>query len=237
MQAAIMQPTYLPWIGYLAMIDRVDVFVFLDSVAFSDRSWQQRNYIRAGDEKRLLTVPVLKKGRRGQAIRDVEISPDGAFPGDHIRAIERAYAKAPYFDAYAPALFEIMEREHARLCDMTLAVTRWLMAGFGLDTPTMRSSEIAVDGAKADLLADICRELGADRYLSAPGSRDYIEESEAFEQAGIAVEYHHYDHPEYSQIGDGFIPYLGSIDLLFNEGGERGAAILRAGVAAGEPAA
>ena len=74
-------------------------------------------------------------------------------------------------------------------------------------------------------------------FKSAPGSRDYIEESDGFEQAGVAVDYHRYDHPDYAQLGDGFIPYLGGIDLLFNEGGERGAAILRAGVATREPAA
>jgi WbqC-like protein family len=43
---AIMQPTYLPWVGYLDLIDRVDVFVFLDNVQFERRSWQQRNQIR-----------------------------------------------------------------------------------------------------------------------------------------------------------------------------------------------
>ncbi|MBT4905971.1 MAG: hypothetical protein HON62_03755, partial [Rhodospirillaceae bacterium] len=32
--AAIMQPTYLPWIGYFALMDRVDLFVFLNNVQF-----------------------------------------------------------------------------------------------------------------------------------------------------------------------------------------------------------
>ncbi len=89
-----------------------------------------------------------------------------------------------------------------------------------------------MDGAKADLLVDICRAIGADRYLFAPGSREYIEASDAFEAAGIAVAYHDYEHPEYRQAGRGFVPYLGSIDLLFNEGGEAGLRILRSGVRA-----
>ncbi len=232
MQAAIMQPTYLPWIGYLAMIDRVDSFVFLDNVAFNDRSWQQRNYIRAGGDKLMLTVPVLKKGRRGQLIRDVALTPDGAFPEGHIRSIEMAYAKAPFYDACAPALFEIMRRERGRLCELTIAIVRWLMDAFGIATPTLRASAMDVDGAKAGLLVDICRAIGADRYLSAPGSREYIEDSDVFAEADIAVAYHDYEHPEYSQAGRGFVPYLGSIDLLFNEGGEAGLRILRSGVRA-----
>ena len=43
---AIMQPTYLPWAGYFALMDSVDTFVILDSVQFSKRSWQQRNQIK-----------------------------------------------------------------------------------------------------------------------------------------------------------------------------------------------
>ena len=227
MRAAIMQPTYLPWIGYLAMIDRVDRFVFLDNVAFNDRSWQQRNYICAGGDKLMLTVPVLKKGRRGQLICDVEVAPDGAFPEAHLRSIQMAYAKAPFFDAYAPGLFEIMRREQNRLCEVTVSIIRWLMEAFGITTPTTRASEMGVTGAKADLLVDICRNLGADCFLSAPGSHDYIEESNAFQEAAIEVEYHRYEHPEYRQAGSSFVPYLGSIDLLFNEGGKDGLRILR----------
>jgi len=230
MRAAIMQPTYLPWIGYMAMIARVDYFVFLDSVAFNDRSWQQRNYIRAGDQKLMLTVPVLKKGRRGQLIRDVEISPDAAFPEDHIRSIEHAYAKAPFFDAHAEMLFDIMRRDGSQLCDLTITIIQWLMSAFGISTKTMRSSDMAVDGAKADLLANICEALAADRYLSAPGSREYIEASDAFERAGVSVEYHAYDHPTYRQSSGEFIPFLGGIDLLFNEGGDKGGEILRTGI-------
>ncbi len=69
--AAIMQPTYLPWLGYFALIDRVDIFVFLDSVQFDRRSWQQRNRIKAADGLQMLTVPVHKKGLREQMFEDL----------------------------------------------------------------------------------------------------------------------------------------------------------------------
>src|SRR5574338_544206 len=72
---AIMQPTYLPWIGYFALMDMADVFVFLDDVQLSKQSWQTRNRIKGESGKGLmLTVPIRHAGE--QAIRDVEI--DGA---------------------------------------------------------------------------------------------------------------------------------------------------------------
>ena len=71
--AAIMQPTYLSWLGYFNLVDRSDVFVFLDSVQFDKRSWQQRNRIKTSTGELMLTVPVLTKGRFDQNICDVKI--------------------------------------------------------------------------------------------------------------------------------------------------------------------
>ena len=61
---AIMQPTYLPWIGYFALMDQVNIFVFLDSVQFDKRSFQQRNRIRTEQGELYLTVPVYSKGKK-----------------------------------------------------------------------------------------------------------------------------------------------------------------------------
>ena len=49
MKGAIMQPTYLPWLGYFAMIDDVELFIFLDDVQLEKRSWQVRNRIKEYD--------------------------------------------------------------------------------------------------------------------------------------------------------------------------------------------
>ena len=61
MRLAISQPTFIPWYGYFGLVDYVDEFVFLNDVQFEVRSWQQRNYIKCNNEKKFLTVPVLKK--------------------------------------------------------------------------------------------------------------------------------------------------------------------------------
>ena len=49
MIAVIMQPTYLPWIGYFDLIDEADTFVFLDNVQFEKQSWQQRNRVKTSN--------------------------------------------------------------------------------------------------------------------------------------------------------------------------------------------
>ena len=70
---AIMQPTFMPYIGFFALIDYVDEFIFLDNVQFDKRSWQQRNYIKSNSKKELINIPVLSKNKFKQKILDVKI--------------------------------------------------------------------------------------------------------------------------------------------------------------------
>ena len=49
--AVITQPTYLRWLGYFQLVSKANVFVFLDNVQFSPRSWQCRNRLARPDGK------------------------------------------------------------------------------------------------------------------------------------------------------------------------------------------
>lgn len=227
---AIMQPTYLPWMGYLAMVDRVDQFVFLDNVQFDRRSWQQRNRIKTANGETMLTVPVRTKGRRDQRINEVEIDTDQDFAVRHIRSIEHAYARAPFYGHFAPEFFDQLRTPDMFLSDMTISVVGWLLRQFAIDTECVRASALDVEGQKDTLLSNISQQLGADIYLSPPGAANYLDQSDAFREAGISVRYHDYEHPTHQQINGVFQPFMGAIDLLFNCGPEDGLEILRQGV-------
>src|SRR5262249_46450489 len=45
MRCAIMQPTYMPWAGYLSLMDAVDLFVYLDDAQYERATWQNRNRV------------------------------------------------------------------------------------------------------------------------------------------------------------------------------------------------
>jgi hypothetical protein len=229
-EVAIMQPTYLPWIGYLAMIDRVDRFIYLDSVQFARRSWQQRNRIKSAHGELMLTIPVISKGRRDQLISETSILWTDGFAPKHTRAIEAAYRQSPFFEKYFGDLKAVLLKEQPSLADYTIGLIEFLCGAFGVTTPRIRSSSLGVEGQKASLLASICKEVGASSYLSAPGSQEYIEESDAFERASVSVRYHRYNHPEYPQGKGAFLPHMAAIDLLFHCGGDEGLKVLRQGV-------
>ncbi len=226
MRVAIMQPTYLSWIGYFSLMEKVDIFVFLDSVQFERRSWQQRNRIKSANGIQTLTVPVLKKGRRDQKIHDVEIDPGSRFRQEHKNAIHSSYATAPYYERYSKGLFEVLQAGHTHLAELNIDLINFLGGELKIGTDLYRSSEMDAIGSKADLLADICYQLEADEYLSPMGSKAYMDSSSAFSDLGIHVSYHDYQHPCYLQLHGSFEPYMSVIDLLFNEG-ENSRSILR----------
>lgn len=217
-RVAIMQPTYLPWSGYFGLMQAVDVFVFLDSVQFARRSWQQRNQIKTARGAQWLTVPVTSKGKREQLISEVEVDGSSNFSATHRKTIEANYAKAACFLEFGPGLLDRIERPHTLLADLNIDIIEYCRSLLGIETPLLRSSEMKGSGAKADLLASLCKEVGATEYVSVLGSKDYLDESSAFADIGVPVRYFNYHHPEHPQLFGDFLPYMSVIDMLFNCG-------------------
>jgi hypothetical protein len=221
MKIAIAQPTYLPWLGYFDLMDQVDCFVILDSVQFEKQSWQQRNRIKTPSGLQWLTVPVIFRGRLGQRIQEVEIR-TADFARKHLRAIELNYRRSPHFDLYFPQLLESLRTDESAcltLVDLNLRLIEWLRGLLGIRTRMARSSDLAEDGRRCELLVNLCRRLQADFYLSPLGSAGYLlEDLGKFSDHGIVVAFHHYEHPQYRQLFLPFCPYASVLDLLFNEG-------------------
>jgi hypothetical protein len=229
MQIAIMQPTYLPWMGYFDLIDQAEMFVFLDSVQFERQSWQQRNRLKIQGTLQWLSVPVLRSGHSTQPIHGMEVVRSALFPQKHVRTIEQNYRRAPYFEKYFPPLKALLEAEEHLLSNLNQRLICWMAEMIGVQTKFKRSSDLQIHGSRSELLANICLQLGATTYLSPLGSTGYlIEGKEIFERHGITVVFQHYEHPLYRQLSEPFVPFASAMDLLFNEG-ERSLEIIRSG--------
>jgi len=226
--ASIMQPTYLPWLGYFDLINRSDIFVFLDTVQLDKRSWQQRNRIKTPNSEIMLTVPVFTKGRFNQEIRDVQIDVSQRFQKKHFNSIQLNYKNSKYYKFYIGELEEIFFSKISRLANLNIKLIKWLSSKIGIKTKFIYSSELDGSGSKTELLINICLEINANHYLSPIGSESYIEKNNLFTSSGIQLSYQNYQHPTYNQLFGDFIPYLSVIDLLFNEG-EKSLEIIKSG--------
>jgi hypothetical protein len=218
MKVAIMQPTYLPWSGYFALIHSVDLFVYLDNVQFEKRSWQQRNQIKTANGVQLLTVPVLSKGMMDQKINQTKLDLTSKFSDKHIKSITLNYKKAPFYNYVEEKLFNAMRTNTDSLVGLNLEIIHALNDLLGISTKTIKSSSINCIGRKADLLASICIEVGATEYISVNGSKNYLDNSKAFDAIDIPVKYFNFKHPKHKQLFDGFIENMSVIDILMNCG-------------------
>lgn len=213
----ILQPSYLPWLGYFEQISRADVFVFYDDVQFEKGSWRNRNRIKTPQGAHWLTVPVLTKGQDFPAINQVRVNNAESWQKKHLRTLAQYYSKAQHYGRYAPGLAELLDRPWEGLCALNMALIRHLAAELGIATPFVLSSELGVPGSGAPRLVEIMAHLGGTVFYEGAAGRGYIDEA-LFSARGMRVEYQDYDHPVYPQLHGDFVPFLSVVDLLFNHG-------------------
>jgi len=226
MRAVIMQPSYMPWLGYFDRIEKSDVFIVFDNAQFTHKTsilFQNRNKIRIAkvdgkDGWQWITVPV--KSNNGEPIREVKIDNSQKWAEKHWKAIMFNYANAKYFDNYSNFLERMYNVQWELLYDLNMETMKFLLDELGIKTDLVISSQIEKVKAKAsDHLIGLCKEVGADEYLSGPYGKEYLE-MDKFEKAGIKVEIHEFAHPEYEQAFPGFEANLSALDILLNHGKE-----------------
>jgi hypothetical protein len=213
----VLQPGYLPWLGFFDQMSRADVFVYYDDVQYDKHGWRNRNRIKTHQGTLWLSVPVRHSGRGMPRILDVELDNRTAWARKHAATLRQAYARAPYAAEYLPALQEMLLRPWQRLVDLDIAVAGTLAAMLSIAPRVVRSSDLGIDGARSERLLRICQHLGASRYLSGSAAREYLDVP-LFERSGIAVEWQDFAHPVYTQQHGAFVPYLSAVDLLLNCG-------------------
>lgn len=224
MLLSIMQPTYLPWLGYFGLINSADKFVFLDNVKLEKSDWHVRNKIKSGKQELMLTCPVsTPKGRMIATIENTQFVSANPWRRKHLKSIAESYTKAPFFSSLFPLLDSIYNDESITcLAQMNIKIIRVLMGYMNITTPTFVASQLkGVSGVKDARLVSICHELECNTYLSPVGAQAYIEQETpggALVKNGIDVFYQNFIHPKYPQIKGEFISHLSVIDCLFNVG-------------------
>jgi hypothetical protein len=216
----VLQPGYLPWLGFFEQLARADEFVYLDDVQFDKHGWRNRNRIKGPGGPVWLTVPVRVSGLEQPVIRDVEIdATQRRWATKHLQALRQHYGRCPHFDWLYPDLEACLTQSWTRIADLDITLTQRLAGKLGLQRRTHRSSELAVPDDRCGRLIDLCRRMECGFYYSGAAARDYLD-VEDFRAAGIRVEFQDYAHPTYPQRYGEFVPYLSVVDLMFNCGPE-----------------
>lgn len=215
---SIMQPTFLPWLGYFNMIKKSDIFVFFDDVQVTKRSWQTRNRIKTSSGEHFITIPV-KKGNSRSLIKDCEICIDEKWKDKFFKTLHNSYIKSEHYQSEIDFIKKIFLKDNKKLSDFNSHIIKSICERLEIKTKFIFSSDLNSQGTKDEYLSLICKELNGDQYLSAQGSKQYIETGRNFfSEQQINVTYNEYKHPQYKQLYGDFVSHLAIIDAIFNIG-------------------
>jgi len=212
------QPYFAPFAGFFAKALRSDVLVLMDRVQFPrGTTWLTRNRFKNDQGVLWMTIPVWKKGLGLQRIHEVRICNEGRWAAKHLASLKTSYRNAPFFDEHEVAVERLFSEKFERLIDLNRTIIQHIMAHLRIPARVVLLSDLKIDSDEPRLSVDICRELGATRFLAQAGAGKYLD-SERFEKAGISLTFFNPRRPVYPQLWGPFIPNLSAFDLLFNCG-------------------
>ena len=221
MKISISQPTFLPYEGYFELINYVDKFIFLDSVQFDKRSWQQRNWLVIGKKEKLITIPVITKNKFNQLISDVEIDYRNFDLKNFFLSVELNYKKTKFFDEFYPKINEIFNKKYKFLSDLNIELIIQICKFLEIKTSFVKSSSCKLDKSfkKDNLIYEIIKRHNCSEYISTIGSRAYLENGNNFIHEKINLKYFEYKNTNYKSKNLN-CKHLSILDSLFKEGKE-----------------
>jgi hypothetical protein len=217
MKLAIMQPYFLPYVGYFQLIDAVDVFVLYDNIKYTKKGWINRNRMLANGTDVTFTVP-LRKDSDALDVVQRELAPDFN-RAKLLNQFREAYRRAPHFGAVWPILERVVSNPCNSLFDYIHASLRELCAALGVSTEIVISSQVDIDHTLRgqDKVLALCERLGARHYVNSIGGQA-LYAHEAFEARGIDLRFLQSRCEDYPQFGAPFVPWLSIADvMMFND--------------------
>jgi len=206
MKIAIMQPYFLPYIGYWQLINAVDKFVILDDVNYINKGWINRNNILVNSNAKLFTIP-LSEASQNKKINEISISDDVKWIANLLKTIEYSYKKAPLFNQALPIIQDCVTFGDKNLSAFIYNSTKNICNYLNIETQIIpSSSQYNNDDLKASArILDICIRENTDEYINPIGGTELYDKS-TFLEKGINLHFLKTSDIKYSQFNDDFIP-------------------------------
>ncbi len=215
MIVTIHQPEHLPYFGFLDKVNKSDLFVILDDVDFKKNNFQNRNQILTPNGAKWLSIPVEMSGIENKHINARKVKAD--WKQSYKNQVMEAYRKYKFFNEGFCIIKEMLEVESEFLMEYNLKYIKKLFELLEINTKLVYSSNLNIQTTKTQRLYDICKSLGATRYLAGQGAIEYLDET-VFKN-DIEILKHTFIHPKYSQVNSNeFVPYMSSLDFVMSVG-------------------
>ena len=192
-----------------------DIFVYLDTVQFTKNGLQNRNQIKTAQGPQWLTVPV--KHQFGSSISETEVA-NGRAIEKHWKTLMASYGRTPGFKRWGDELQALLTTKSESLAEIAIASTEWMLGKLQVHVERRLASEIPhIHGQASELVASICKSVGASKYLTGTGALEYLNPKD-FAAIGCKVQVQEWEPIRYEQAHPaiGFVDHLSTLDLLMN---------------------
>ena len=224
MKLGIMQPYFLPYIGYFQLIKAVDKFIFYDDVNYIKNGWINRNRISINGKAHYITVH-QKGASPNKLINEIEIIDNR---NKLRKTILNAYSKAPYFKKAWPFVEKVFEFETDKISELAEYSIIQTCKYLGIDTKFEFSSKDYRETANLKLekrLIAICNINKALEYINPIGGIE-LYEKKTFMNEGINLSFIKTGSISYRQLNNTFIENLSIVDVIMFNPDERIQAML-----------
>ena len=214
MKLGIMQPYFMPYIGYFQLMKAVDKYVVYDDVNYIKGGWANRNHILINGEKEMFTV-TLQKASPNKLFNEIVIGDDFK---KLMKTLQMNYSRAINFDQTMVLMERIISFPNKQLAVFIANSFREILSYLSVETEILMSSEIPKDNSLRgkDKIIQICEILGADTYYNAVGGKNLYDQEE-FREHGLTLNFVDSLPQVYSQLHTReFVSGLSMIDVLMN---------------------
>jgi len=235
MDVGMMQPTFLPWLGFFELIYKSETFILLDDFQFSVQSYHQRNrlFVNKGQVD-WYVVPVRKSQSFQMPLNKTQINEDIPWRIKAWKRIQQNYRKAKYFKRYEDRFSKWLLTPYIHLAAQNMIFIEMICEELGFKRRFLKSSDCPSEKQRSERVLELLRWAGADSYFCARGSFDYMYHDRIFPVADIKVLFQDFQPRPYPQVGSptSFVPYLCVLDALWNVGPEETARLIIGGTGA-----
>jgi hypothetical protein len=218
MKLAIMQPYFMPYIGYFQLINSVDEFVIYDNIQYTKKGWINRNRVLVNGKDQLITLPI-KKDSDYLNVVERELSESwGKDKGKMLNVIKSSYNKAPYFQETFELISKCLNNTEVNLFKFIYDSIVLINDHLEIKTSIIISSTIDADHTlkSQEKVLSLCKEQNADIYINSIGGVE-LYDKEIFKQNNIELNFIKSNPVQYTQFNNEFVPWLSIIDvMMFN---------------------
>ena len=218
MKVGIMQPYFVPYIGYWQLMNLVDKYVIYDDVNFIQGGWVNRNRIVNNGKIQFFNLPMVGASPN-KLINEVQVNTNPNIQKKNLRIIEAAYRKAPYYSDVYPVLEKIICSSEETLASYLISSIYSIADYLNIKTEFIVSSSIEKNNELRgqDKVLEICEKTGSTEYYNAIGGMELYSKND-FSDRGIVLKFVRTKPTEYKQFSDEYYPNLSIIDvMMFND--------------------